>query len=158
MFQIEKKLFLTVKKKSFWRLKNRIFPKWVNPVVLVKKCQFFHYLFLFEIRLEIRFKNVLDRKKTSFDCRKKKSRSHKLHFSKGVNPCFWTKKCLFFFHFFFLIKIRLEIRFNNILKRKQTLFDHKNKIFHSPKNRIFPTGLTHAFGQKMPLFSLFVFA
>ena len=63
----------------------------------------------------------------------------------------------FFFIFFFLIKIRLEIRFNNILKRKQTLFDHKNKIFHSPKNRIFPTGLTHAFGQKMPNFSLFRF-
>ena len=69
-----------------------------------------------------------------------------------------NKKMPFFFIFFFLIKIRLEIRFNNILKRKQTLFDHKNKIFHSPKNRIFPKGLTDAFGQKMPIFSLFVFA
>ena len=27
-------------------------------------------------------------------------------------------------------------------------------MFHSPKNRIFPKGLTHAFGQEMPNFSL----
>ena len=125
-------------------------------MLLVKKCQFFHYLFLLKIRLEIRFKNVLDRKETFFNYRKNNHSPINCIFPKGVNPCFWTKKCLFF-HFFFLIKIRLEIRFNNILKRKQTLFDHKNKIFHSPKNRIFPTGLTHAFGQKMPNFSLFRF-
>ena len=32
-----------------------------------------------------------------------------------------------------------------------------NKICEIPKSRIFPKGLTHAFGQKMPNFSLFVF-
>ena len=62
-----------------------------------------------------------------------------------------------FFLYLFLVKTRLEIRFNNVLDRKETFFDYKNKIFQSPKNRIFPKGLTHAFGQKMPNFSLFGF-
>ena len=40
--------------------------------------------------------------------------------------------------------------FNNVLDRKETFCSHeKNSIFQSPKNRIFPKGLTHAFGQKM---------
>ena len=30
-------------------------------------------------------------------------------------------------------------------------------MFQSPQNHIFPKGLTHAFGQKMPNFSLFLF-
>ena len=41
--------------------------------------------------------------------------------------------------------------------KKETLFDYKNWLFQSPKNHIFPKGLTHAFGQKMEFFSLFVF-
>ena len=36
-------------------------------------------------------------------------------------------------------------------------FEYKNKIFQSPKNGIFPKGLTHAIDQKIPIFSLFVF-
>ena len=42
--------------------------------------------------------------------------------------------------------------------KKETFFDYKNWIFQSPKNRIlFSKGLTHAFGQNMPIFSLFKF-
>ena len=33
----------------------------------------------------------------------------------------------------------------------------KNSIFQSPKNIIFPKGLTNSFGQKCIYFSLFVF-
>ena len=33
-------------------------------MLLVKKCNFFPYLFSLKIRLEVRFNNVLDRKKT----------------------------------------------------------------------------------------------
>ena len=46
-----------------------------------------------------------------------------------------------FFHVLFSVKIRVEIRFNNVLDRKQTFFDYKDKIFQSPKNCIFPEGL-----------------
>ena len=63
-----------------------------------------------------------------------------------------VKKCIFFLELF-SIKIRLEIMFNNVLERKETFFGHKKSIFLSLKNRIFPTGLTHAFGQKMYFFS-----
>ena len=51
----------------------------------------------------------------------------------------------------------LQIRCNDVLDKKQTLFDYREKIFQSPKNRIFPKGLTHFFAQKMQFFSLFVF-
>ena len=59
----------------------------------------------------------------------------------------------FLFHVLFSVKITVEIRFNNVLDRKQTFFDYKDKIFQSPKNCIFLEGLTHAFGQKMQFFS-----
>ena len=64
-----------------------------------------------------------------------------------------VKKCQFFLYLV-LVKTRLEIRFNNVLDREETFFEYKNKIFQSPKNRIFPKGVSHAFGQKMPNFSL----
>ena len=59
-------------------------------MVLVKKCTFFINLFLVEIRVEIMFNNVLERKETFFGHKKSNlSKSQKSHFSKGVNPCFW---------------------------------------------------------------------
>ena len=67
-----------------------------------------------------------------------------------------VKKCQFFLYLV-LVKTRLEIRCNNLLDRKETFFEYKNKIFQSPKNRIFPKGVSHAFGQKMPNFSLYGF-
>ena len=76
-------------------------------------------------------------------------------FPKGLGHAL-GQKMHFFFHVLFSVKIRVEIRFNNVLDRKQTFFDYKDKIFQSPKNCVFPEGLTHAFGQKMPLFSLFI--
>ena len=56
----------------------------------------------------------------------------------------------------FLVKTRLEIRFNNFLDRKETIFDYKRKISKSPKNRMFPKRLIHAFGQKIPILSFLV--
>ena len=66
-----------------------------------------------------------------------------------------VKKCQFF-HYFVGLKIRQEIRLNNVLDTKKPLFDCKRKISESPKNDIFPKGLTHAIDQKIPIFSLFV--
>ena len=67
-----------------------------------------------------------------------------------------VKKCQLF-HYFVWLKIRLEIRLNNVLDTKEPFFDYKRKISKSPKNRIFSKGLTHGFGQKMPILSLFGF-
>ena len=67
-----------------------------------------------------------------------------------------VKKCIFFFLDLFSVKKGLELRFNDVLDRKETFFDYINKIFQC-LNGIFPKGLTYAFGQKMQFFSLFVF-
>ena len=47
---------------------------------------------------------------------------------------------------------------SDFTEKKQTFFYFKNRVFQSPKNRIFFKGLTHDFGQKMPNFSLLRFS
>ena len=54
------------------------------------------------------------------------------------------KTCQFFLYLV-LVKTRLEIRINNVLDRKETFLENKNKIFESLKNGSFPKGFTHAF-------------
>ena len=61
--------------------------------------------------------NFVEKEKTFED--KIKSNKKKSIFFKRVDPCFWSKKCNFF-HYLFLLKIRLEVRFNNVLDRKKT--------------------------------------
>ena len=75
-------------------------------------------------------------------------------FLKGQTHAFGQKMSTFSL---FLVKIWLEIMFNNVLDRKQNIFALKNSIFQCPKNWFFLKGLTHAFGQKCNFFSLFVF-
>ena len=66
-------------------------------MLLVKKCNDFHYLFLLKIGLEIRFNNNMNRKETFFEYKNKNfTTSQKWHFSKGVNPYFWSKNAIFF--------------------------------------------------------------
>ena len=50
-----------------------------------------------------------------------------------------VKKCQFF-HYFVALKIRLEIRLNNVLDTKKPFFDCKRTISESPKNGIFQRG------------------
>ena len=120
-------------------------------MVLVKTCNFGLYFFSVRKEHEIRFNNVLNRKETFFDCKNNNfSMSQKWHFSKGVNPCFWSKNAIFF-HYLFSLKIRLELRVNNVLDGKKPFFDCKDNIFHSLKIR------THAFVKKKCLFLLICF-
>ena len=42
-----------------------------------------------------------------------------------------------FFVYLGLVKIRLEIMLNDFAEKKDTFFGYKNRIFESPKNRIF---------------------
>ena len=68
------------------------------------------------------FNNVLERKETFFGHKKSNlSKSQKSHFSKGVNPCFWSKNGFFFSLVVFSQK-GLEIRLNDVLDRKETYF------------------------------------
>ena len=67
-----------------------------------------------------------------------------------------AKKCHFFLYLH-LVKIRLEIMFSDFAEKKKTCFDHKKQNFLKSKKSALPKGLTHAFGQKMPFFSLLRF-
>ena len=50
-----------------------------------------------------------------------------------------VKKCNDF-HYLFSLKIGLEIRFNNIMNRKETFLNYKNKFLQRLKNAIFQSG------------------
>ena len=102
------------------------------------------------------FNNVLDRKETFFARKKFNiSKSQKYRISKRVNQFFWSEMYNIF-PYLFSFKIRLEIMFNKVPNKKETFLAIQNLIFQSPKNCIFLKGQTHAFGQKMSTFSLFL--
>ena len=61
----------------------------------------------------------------------------------------------FLFHVLFSVKITVEIRFNNVLDRKQTFLTIKTKFFKVPKI-VFFRGVNPCFWSKNAIF-LFVF-
>ena len=78
-------------------------------------------------------------------------------FFKGVNPCFWSKKCHFFLYLD-LIKMRLEMILSEFAIKRETFFDlEKHNFLKFQKSHVFSKELTHAFGPEMPIFSLFRF-
>ena len=78
----------------------------------------------------------------------------KITFSKGFNPCFGQKMPIFFVYVD-LERIRLKIMLSDFAQEKDTFLTIKDRIFRSPKIRIYPKGLTQAFDQKMSISSLF---
>ena len=79
-------------------------------------------------------------------------------FPKGLTHAIGQKMRILFH--LFLVKTRLEIRFNNVLCRKKNVFlTIKGKFLKVLKIAFFQREkLNHAFGQNMQIFSLFVFA
>ena len=47
--------------------------------------------------------------------------------------------------------IRLEKLLSHFAEKKETCFDYKKRNFSKSKKSTFLKGLTHAFGQKMPI-------
>ena len=102
------------------------------------------------------FNNVLDRKETFFGRKKFNiSKSQKYRISKRVNQFFWSEMYNIF-PYLFSFKIRLEIMFNKVPNKKETFFGHTKFNLSKSQNCIFLKGQTHAFGQKMSFFSLFL--
>ena len=92
-------------------------------------------------------------KKTFLGFKNKKfKRSKNCHFSKRVNPWFWSKNG-HFFNFFFLGKIGQENVFYDILERKNAFLGYKNKTLKKSKNCYFSKGLSHDFWTKMAIFA-----
>ena len=149
----KEKHFLTKKKAQ-----KSHFPKRVNPRFWSKKCQVFLYLISVKTRLVIVLLNdFLEKKETFLSIRKNNfSKSKKsLFFFKGVNPLLLAKKC----QFFSLFKFDQTKPRNNAFRlcRGKNFFGPKKHNFSKSQKRTFSKGLTHAFGQKMPFFSLFTF-
>ena len=85
------------------------------------------------------------------------SKSQKyLHFSKRVNPWFWSKNGHFSNFFFYAMYARkMSI---TIFKNEKTPFQAiRTRSSKSPKIDIFPKGLPPGFGPKMAIFSTFIF-
>ena len=82
---------------------------------------------------------------------RKFKKSKNSHFSKGVNPSFWSKNG-HFLNLFFLGNIGKENVFYDLLERKKAPLGYKKRSSKSRKIAIFPKGVTHGFGSKMAIF------
>ena len=126
-------------------------------MVLVKKWRFSNFFFKSNLDQENFFYDILERVNVFLRCKNKESKNSKnWHFSKGVNPWFWSKNG-HFSNFFFLGNIGQENVFYDILERKNAFLGYKNKKSKKSKNWHFPKGLTHGFGPKMAIFPTFLF-
>ena len=87
-----KNAFLGYKNKKFKKSKNWHFSKGVIPWFWSKNGHFSKFLFLGKLGQENVFYNILERKNPLLGYNNKKfKKSKKWHFSKGVNPGFWSK-------------------------------------------------------------------
>ena len=73
---------------------------------------------------------TLQKKRNLFDYKQHNfSKSKKSHFVfKGVNLCFWPKKCQILFYLD-LAKIRLEKMLSDLAEKKETCFEYKKQNF-----------------------------
>ena len=114
----------------------------------------FATFFLGNIGRENVFKDILERKNAFLGYKSIKFKESKnWHFSKGVNPRFWSKNA----HFsnFFLCNIGLENVFYDILERKNAFLGYKNNKFKKSKNWHFSKGVNPWIFSKKGHFSNF---
>ena len=117
-------------------------------MVLVQKWPFWQLFFLGDIPQENVFYDILERKKAFLGYKNKNLKQSKNgHFSKGVNPCFWSKNG-HFGNFFFLGNLGQENVFCDILERKNAFLGYKNKKFKKSKNSHFSKGVNPWFWSK----------
>ena len=123
-----KNTFLGYKNKKFKTSKNWRFSKGVNAWFWSKNDNFF-YFFFSNISQENVFYDKIEGKNAFLGYEKKKFKNSKYwHFSKGVNPWFWSKNG-HFFNFFNLRNISQVYVFYDILERKNVFLGYKNKKF-----------------------------
>ena len=121
-------------------------------MVLVQKWPFYQLFFLGNIGQENVFYDILERKNAFLGYKNKKfKKSKNSHFSKGVNPWFWSKNGHFSNFIFQAIQAR-KMSFTILQNEKTPLQAIKTRSLKSHKIDIFPKGLTTAFGPKMAIF------
>ena len=126
-------------------------------MVLVQKWPFFELFFIGNICQDNVFYDILERKNAFLGYKNKKfKKSKNWHFSKGVNPWFWSKNG-HFSTFFFLGNIVKENFFHDILEHKKAFLGFKNKKFIKSKSWHFSKGVKPWFWSKNGHFSNFFF-
>ena len=152
-----KNLFLSYKNKNFNQSKNAHFSKGVNPSFWSRNGRFSNFVFLGLIGHENVFYDILEWKNVFLSYKNKNfNKSKNCHFSKGVNPWFWSKNG-HFCNFVFLGNIGQENLFYDILERKNVFLSYKNKNFNKSKNWHFSEGVNPSFWSRNGHFSNFVF-
>ena len=128
-FVERKNAFLGYKNKKFKSRKIDIFPNWhfLTHGFVPKMAFFANFYFLGHVGQENVFYEILERKNAFLGCKNNKfKKSKNWHFSKGVNPWFWSKNG-HFSNFYFLGNIGQENVFYDILERKNAYLGYKYK-------------------------------
>ena len=121
-----KRTFIDYKNKKFKQSKNWPFSKGVNPCFFSKNDHFLKLFFLGKIGQENVFYDILEPKNTFIDYKNKEFKQSKnWHFSKVVNPWFWSTTG-HFSNFFFLANIAQENVFYDILEQNSAFLNYKN--------------------------------
>ena len=153
IFQNKRTPFQALKTRSSKSPKNCRFSKLVNRWFWSKNGHFLNFFWRGKTGQENVFQDILHRENTFLGFKNKKFKKQKnCHFSKRVNPWFWSKNG-HFFNFFFLGKIGQDNVFYVILERKNTFLGYKNKTLKKLKNSYFSKGATHCFWTRMAFFA-----
>ena len=118
-----KNAFLAYKNKKIKKWKNWHFFKGVNPWFWSKNGHFFKLFFLGNIGQENVFYDILEQKNAFLAYKNKKFKTSKnWHFSKRVNPWFWSKNGHFFDFFFWHYRPgKCLLRYSSTKKRLSRL-------------------------------------
>ena len=134
-----------------------IFPKGLTHAFGPKMAIFPTFFLLGNIAQENVFYDILERKNACLGYKNKKSKNSKNgHFSKGVNPWFWSKNGNFSIFYFLGNKCQENV-FYDIRERKNAFLGYKNKKFKKSKNGHFSKEVTPWFCSKNGHFSNFHF-
>ena len=117
-------------------------------MVLVQKWPFFQLFFYAILAKKNVFGDILVPKNAFQGYKNNKFKKLKnRHFSKGVNPWFWSKNG-HFSNFFILGNIGQENVFDDILEPQNAFLGYKNNKFKISKNRHFFKGVNPWFWSK----------
>ena len=126
-------------------------------MVLVQKWPFFQHFFLANIGKENVFYDILEPKNSFLASKNTKfKKSKNWHFSRGVNPWFWSKNGDFS-DIFLLGNTGQENVFYDILEPNNTFLDYKNKKIQKVKKLTFFQWVNSCFWFKNGHFFNFLF-
>ena len=154
IFQNKKTPLQAIKTTSSKSGKIDIFPKGLTHGFGQKHAIFVSF-FLGNIGQENVFYDILEQKNAYLPNENNKlKKSKNLHFSKGVNPWFYSKIGHFSNLFFLDIQARKSC-FMIFQNAKTSFYAIKRRSSKSRKIDIFPKALSHGFAQKWPFLHLF---